>query len=142
MKRRPSLPSWGARPTRTPLPPLAAPPVRPPFSSAPHTSISSLLLTSPTPLPLDKQACKTCGVPKGRAEKLKKLVESKSSGAVTAKVNPSPPRKACFVVTVEGKGGKTFLELLNMKTTNPGRWGPLKEVDFEDLADKIVKELA
>ena len=49
---------------------------------------------------------------------------------VTVEVNKEKPRKGAFVVTV---GGKTVLELLDMKRPFPA----LKALDMEDVAKDV-----
>jgi hypothetical protein len=74
--------------------------------------------------------CNRRSVFKTRAAKIEKALKEKG---YTITINPTKPRKGCFVIKKEGKE-KPVVELLSL----PRPFTKLRELDLEEVIDKIL----
>lgn len=72
---------------------------------------------------------------KTRANQLIKAVTAKQEGAAFS-INPEKPRKGCF--EVRGPSGKVYVSLTDM----PRPFKPLRELDVEELAERVAADAA
>ncbi len=72
---------------------------------------------------------------KTRANQLIKAVTAQKEGATFA-VNVEKPRKGCF--EVRGPSGKVYVSLTDM----PRPFKPLRELDIEELAERVAADVA